>query len=195
MNDDELEPSRLLARPPRRRIAPWMIALPAAALLGGLALVIRARAPKAPLQAEGLARTREGGSSPENEFASRGPMMRVVEVACAPAPCRSGSQMHVRLNTPADQPNAGLFSQASDGTIFWYLPAPGGHTSTPPRGQWLPDAVVLGEEHRPGKYTLYVALSAVPLSREELKAELATGLSSTPNVKLVKSTLRVETGP
>jgi hypothetical protein len=122
-------------------------------------------------------------------------MMRVVEVACTPEPCRRGSRMHVRLNTPADLPNAALFSQSSDGTILWYLPAPGGLMSTPPRGQWLPDAVVLGEEHRPGKYTLYVALSAVPLSREELKAELGLGLHSTPNVRLVKSTFRVEAEP
>lgn len=209
MNDDEVEPSRLLSRKrgpsisekdqmfdaiasrvavPRRRVVPWMLALPAAALLGGLVFALRAGD-------LGRSRAPQPDAPPvDGEFVPRG-AMRVVEVACTPAPCVRGSRMHMRINTPGDQPNAALFSQASDGTIVWYLPSPGGVMFVPPRGEWLPDAVVLGDEHRPGRYTLYVALSALPLSRDELKAELGDGLRSTPNVTLVKSTLKVEAGP
>ena len=112
-----------------------------------------------------------------DEFSARsgGDGGATLETICQPGPaCESGSKLLLRVSNAAPEAKyLAAFSRAEDGTVVWYFPnAEGDMSVNVTQGKWSEEAVVLGNEHAPGTYTVYGLLSDQPLTRDMVKARV-----------------------
>ena len=113
-----------------------------------------------------------------------------LELRCEPEPCRRGGRVVLRVEAPPSSYVA-VFAQRSDGTIVWYVPAADQPLLPVPQGGPLGQAILLDAQQPPGTYRVFAAFVGEPLSRHQLKAQLAGGLVSTDQVQLVERALQV----
>ena len=110
----------------------------------------------------------------ETEFASRGSSQPFAMVhATCPDGCERGHKIVFDLHGTTGFRYFAAFAKRTDGTVLWYFPALPGETSldlaVQPGHGVLDRSIVIGEEHVPGRYTLYSVFSRVPLTREAIR--------------------------
>jgi hypothetical protein len=102
-----------------------------------------------------------------------------VDVGCAgPAPsvCRAGDTLMFKVDAGAPAGYLGAFAVPEDGPgseRIWYFPTAAGHSPlvrTASDTVVLPDGVLIGPEHRPGRYRITLWISSRPLGRAEADA-------------------------
>jgi hypothetical protein len=144
----------------RRRASPYLIVAAPLALAAGLALLLRPQ------------------SSGSEHYAAKGTLQSPVELACSGGElsrCPRGSKLMFRIET---LPSAGYLHAYAEPLEagqerIWYYPT---GVNPPPRvepaaaGQIMGQGIVIGREHAPGRYRVYLVVASTPLSREDLLA-------------------------
>lgn len=166
-------------QPDRRRLALWLgppLGLAAASLLGFLLL-----RPAPPQPGELTAR---GGSELSRQLPDFAP--RCID-AQGPTACRPGRRLLFVLRRDETHPYFAAYAEHPDGTRLWYLPDSASGQSVDLRSAATQDVlsttIVLGSEHRPGRYRIHGVFSQTPLSRAEVQAAVSAGDSSSAKVR------------
>jgi hypothetical protein len=140
----EVDPGR-----PRRRLAPLLALIGAAAALLLVPLVLRR------------------ADQPEALVARGGAASATFSAFCAAGPCRVGDTLLLDI-APGGWDHFAAFARRDDGTIIWYRAAEDAAAAVSPGV--LPSGIVLDDAHRPGTYRVYGIFSRAPLARAEIRA-------------------------
>jgi hypothetical protein len=135
----------------------------------------------------------------EEPFAARGAAPADFGLVCTGQPdggCHPGQKLMFDLQGGAYRYFA-AFARRDDGTILWYFPdSPAGHSielaGRLPHGV-LDRGVALDERHGAGHYQVIGIYSAVPLTRDEIKARFRPGAADLgPGTSVVTRELAVQ---
>jgi len=158
------------AKPPFARIAAWSAAVlvPAAAALV-LFLVVR--------------NPHVDGSSSGDALTGKGASGAVLRARCADRPearCVRGDKLIFEVDGDAE---GGLLASYADGPAgrIWYFPSADGHLASVPAAPGLKivrELARIGDEHRPGRYTLHILLLERPATQREIVAGAARARAS-----------------
>jgi len=139
-----------------------------------------------------------GDRSVDEPFAARGAAPADLGLVCAgpDGRCHPGQKLMFDLQGGAYRYFA-AFARRDDGTIVWYFPdSPTGH-SLELAGRLshgvLDRGVALDERHGAGHYQVFGIYSAVPLTRDEIKARFRPGAADLgPDSSVVTRELAVQ---
>lgn len=172
---------RVLQATPTRQRRVWLVwALPALASAALLLLLLDLREKRPPEFQD-----RGDQPAPSLEVYCLGPQGRTTG-------CRGGMKVVFEPHTTQPFSYLAAFSRRGDGTVLWYFPASATATSIPFVAERpLDQAVVLGREHAPGTYELFALFSREPLSQEQMKQVIASGVTDSRQI-LIRQTLVIQ---
>jgi hypothetical protein len=116
-------------------------------------------------------------SGTPDPLAARGGDVPVAQLVptCGAAPCARGGKLLLDLHgTTGYRYFAAFARRDDDGTVIWYVPSAPDGTARALEGAVrdgvFADAIVVGDEHRPGRYRVYGVFAQAPLAREAIRA-------------------------
>jgi hypothetical protein len=131
----------------------------------------------------------------DDEFGARGlegegPGFTVTCVGPNQGPrCAAGDKLIFRVFWQEHMPYFSVFSRREDGTILWYFPGSEGDKSLDVRAGnmrgVLSLGILVGPEHTPGKYEVFGAFSARPLTKDLLRSLYDHGRGSGADALIV----------